>query len=104
MLARGIEGMSGDSFVAKGRRDINNAALALGQHYTQFMFHAQQHPEHVGFECTRVCLRGLRRDRPFRSVGSRVVYSYVEPAKAFNCLIDERPELWFVPNVDLHKL
>src|SRR5580658_2452572 len=68
------------------------------------MFHAEQHAEYVGFECSGVCLRGLRCNRPFSSFGSRIVHSYVEPAKPFQCLIDERLNLWFVPNVGLYKL
>src|SRR5580658_1326698 len=68
------------------------------------MFHAEQHAEYVGFECSRVSLRRLRGDGAWRSFSSRIVHSYVEPAKPFHCLIDERLNLWFVPNIGLYKL
>ena len=69
---------------AGGRRDINNAAVALRLHRRECRLREQERRGEIDLKCGAPFLRGqIRKPRGARERG--VVHDNVDPAKALQC-------------------
>ena len=71
-----------------GRRNIDDAAAALSQHYAQLKLHAEERAEHIGIDCGGVAVGGLLPSPGGLAFGASAVDGRIQTTKARDDLDD----------------
>ena len=104
MLAGRIDRRATSAEVAVSRRDIDDAAVALGLHYPKLVLHAEERAEDIGIEG-----RGIEVDRLFGhrtgvAFGAGSVHGYVESTKAGDSPVHQFAQFVIVAHVGTNEL
>ena len=82
-----------------GRRNIDDAAAALRNHYPEFVLHTEQGAKHIGVEGFVVAFGGLVRHRTGLALCAGVVDRHIETTEAGDGLIDQVANVVVFANV-----
>src|SRR5471030_1675289 len=104
MLAGYVQRGARQADLAGDRRDVDDAAAALRNHYRQLIFQAEEDAQHVGVEDGVVVLDGLAGDRAADAFVAGVVDGDVEAAVAGHGRFDELPHVVFLADVGQHEV
>ncbi len=85
------------------RRQVDDAAAALGQHHAHLVLHAKQRAQHVGVEGGRVAVGRRFGHRAGQAFGASVVDRCIQAAEARHRLVDQLAHIVFAPHIGLHE-
>src|SRR5471030_445555 len=104
MLAGYVQRGARQADLAGDRRDVDDAAAALRNHYRQLIFQAEEDAQHVGVEDGVVVLDGLAGDRAADAFVAGVVDGDVEAAVAGHGRFNQFAHVVFLADVGQHEV